>query len=108
MNLPLTGFAALLALFSLQLIKGPSDEKVGNKMRRMDLIGNAIIIVSTTITIIALTWAGVQHSWGSAAVLVPLILGLLGIGAFFVYEAKVPIEPVVPWELIANRTSCTG
>ncbi|KAG8951997.1 hypothetical protein FRC04_005330 [Tulasnella sp. 424] len=108
MNLPLTGFAALLALFSLQLIKGPSDDKVGNKMRRMDLIGNAIIIVATTITIIALTWAGVQHSWGSAAVLVPLILGLLGIGAFFVYEAKVPIEPVVPWELIANRTSCTG
>ncbi|KAG8927325.1 hypothetical protein FRC01_007660 [Tulasnella sp. 417] len=108
MNLPITGFAAILTLFSLQLIKGPSEDGLGNKMRRMDLIGNAIIIVSTTITIVALTWAGVQHSWGSAAVLVPLVLGLLGIGAFFVYEAKVPVEPVVPWELISNRTSFFG
>ncbi|KIO20949.1 hypothetical protein M407DRAFT_80977 [Tulasnella calospora MUT 4182] len=108
MNLPLTGFAALLALFSLELIKGPTEDTFKNKMRRLDLTGNAMIIVSTTITIVALTWAGVQHSWSSAAVLVPLILGLLGIGAFFVYEAKVAVEPVVPWELMSNRTSLLG
>ncbi|KAG9002658.1 hypothetical protein FRB90_011342 [Tulasnella sp. 427] len=108
MNLPLTGFAAILALFSLHLLKGPSDDTLGNKMRRLDLVGNAIVIASTTISIVALTWAGIQHPWTSAAVLVPLILGLLGLGVFFVYEAKVPIEPVVPWELINNRTSLLG
>ncbi|KAG8927326.1 hypothetical protein FRC01_007661 [Tulasnella sp. 417] len=108
LNLPLTGFAALLALFSLQLIKGPTEDTFENKIRRLDLTGNAIIIVSTTITIVALTWAGVQHPWTSAAVLVPLILGLLGLGAFFVYEAKVPVEPVVPLKLISNRTSFLG
>ncbi|KAG8924947.1 hypothetical protein FRC00_004517 [Tulasnella sp. 408] len=108
MNLPLTGFAAILALFSLQLIKGPSEDTFENKMRRLDLTGNAIIIVSTTITIIALTWAGVHYPWTSAAVLVPLVVGLLGIAAFFVYEAKIPVEPVVPLELISNRTSFFG
>ncbi|KAG8927324.1 hypothetical protein FRC01_007659 [Tulasnella sp. 417] len=108
MNLPLTGFAALLAVFSLKLIKGPTEDTLRNKIRRMDLTGNAIIIVSTTITMVALTWAGVQYSWDSAAVLVPLILGLFGLGAFFVYEAKVAVEPVVPLELMGNRTSFLG
>ncbi|KAG8956433.1 hypothetical protein FRC00_004962 [Tulasnella sp. 408] len=108
MNLPLAGFAAILAVFSLKLIKGPTEDTLRNKLRRMDFGGNAIIIVSTTISMVALTWAGVQHPWNSAAVLAPLIIGLVGIGVFFVYEAKVPVEPVVPLKLMANRTSFSG
>ncbi|KAG8982726.1 hypothetical protein FRB90_006620 [Tulasnella sp. 427] len=77
-------------------------------MRRMDWTGNAIVIASTTITVVALTWAGVQHSWGSAAVLAPLIIGLVGTALFFVWEAKGATEPVVPWELVNNRTALAG
>ncbi|KAG8925554.1 hypothetical protein FRC00_003867 [Tulasnella sp. 408] len=108
MNLPLAGFAAILAVFSLKLIKGPTEDTLRNKLRRMDFGGNAIIIVSTFIIIVALTWAGVQHPWSSAAVLAPLFTGLVGIGVFFVYEAKVPVEPVVPLKLMGNRTSLSG
>ncbi|KAG8946147.1 hypothetical protein FRC04_012002 [Tulasnella sp. 424] len=70
--------------------------------------GNLFVIAGTTLSIIAVTWAGSKHPWSSYQVLVPLILGLALIAGFFVYEAKVPAEPVVPWELVNNRTSFFG
>lgn len=72
------------------------------------LSGNLLVVVSTTITVIALTWAGTQYPWSSYQVLVPLVLGLIGLAAFFVYEFKWAKEPVVPWRLVANRTSVSG
>ncbi|KAG8922954.1 hypothetical protein FRC01_013405 [Tulasnella sp. 417] len=69
------------------------------------------------------TKAGVKYPWSSYQVLVPLIPGLLLTAAFFVaaggvngipfseglvYEAKFAIEPVVPWELVNNRTALSG
>ncbi|KAG8916187.1 hypothetical protein FRC01_003309 [Tulasnella sp. 417] len=106
MNLPLTAIAMVLVWFFLRL-KTPQDD-FNTKMRRMDWIGNGIIILATTITVVALTWAGVKYPWASYQVLVPLILGLLLTAAFFVYEAKYAVEPVVPWELVNNRTAFFG
>ncbi|KAG8939282.1 hypothetical protein FRC04_006722 [Tulasnella sp. 424] len=106
MNLPLTAIAAVLVWFCLAL-KGPQDD-LRTKMRRMDWTGNAIVIASTTVTVVALTWGGVKHSWGSAAVWVPLIIGLAGTALFFLWEAKAATEPVVPWELVNNRTALIG
>lgn len=70
--------------------------------------GNALVIGSTTSLIIAFAWAGVEHPWTSAQTLVPLLLGAAGMVSFFVWEAKFAIEPVVPWELLSNRTSAFG
>lgn len=70
--------------------------------------GNLFVIAGTTLNVIALTWAGAKHPWSSYQVLLPLILGLFLIAGFFVYEAKVAVEPVVPWELVNNRTSFFG
>jgi hypothetical protein len=57
--------------------------------------GTLLIVGSTTAVVIALTWSGVQYPWSSVHVLVPLILGLLGLVAFVVYEAFVPQFPLV-------------
>jgi hypothetical protein len=57
--------------------------------------GNAIIVASSTAVVIGLSWGGVQFSWSSARVLVPLILGLLGFLAFGMYEAYVASHPIV-------------
>lgn len=72
------------------------------------LSGNVIIIGSSTIVIVALTWAGISYSWSSVHVLVPLILGFVGLAAFLVYEDMVAVEPVVPWRIVSNRTSALG
>ena len=57
--------------------------------------GNMLIIGASTATVIALTWGGIEKPWTSAAVLVPLILGLVGLVAFVAYEALIPEYPVV-------------
>ncbi|KAI0083278.1 hypothetical protein BDY19DRAFT_998697 [Irpex rosettiformis] len=56
----------------------------------------------------ALTWGGLMHPWESTATLVPLILGFPGLGFFLFYEAKFASYPIVPFKLIANRTSLSG
>ncbi|KAG8990543.1 hypothetical protein FRB90_001730 [Tulasnella sp. 427] len=106
MNLPLTGIAATLVWFFLHL-KVP-HVKFSDKVKRMDWIGNGLIMASTTATVIALTWGGTTHPWSSYQILVPLVLGLSGLVAFFVYEAKFASEPVVPWSLVSNWTGLMG
>jgi len=70
--------------------------------------GNLIVIAGTTLAIVGLTFGGAQFPWVSAQVLAPLIIGLALIGAFLLYEAKVPVEPTIPWEVVSNRTSLGG
>lgn len=55
-----------------------------------------MIIVSSTVAVLfALATAGVEFSWGSFHILVPLIIGFLGIGAWFAVERWVIAEPTV-------------
>lgn len=68
--------------------------------------GNFLIIGASTATVIALTWGGIEKPWTSAPVLACLILGLLGLVAFVVYEALVPKYPVV--SMIAGHIHLTN
>ncbi|GJE93651.1 MFS general substrate transporter [Phanerochaete sordida] len=106
MNLPITGVAIVLVAVFLKLPTpgGSFTDKLG----RMDWIGNFLIIAASSSCVIGLTWAGVEYSWTSTQVLVPLIVGLVGIVGFFVYEATLAKEPLVPFTLISNRTVLSG
>ncbi|KAI0083127.1 Mfs1.2 [Irpex rosettiformis] len=106
LNLPITGLAALLVLAFLRLKTPPGSLK--EKLGRMDWIGNFIFIGSATSIAIALTWAGLTHPWKSAATLVPLIVGFIGLAGFLVYEEQWAAHPIVPFKLLANRTSLSG
>ena len=44
---------------------------------------------------IAFTWGGIQFAWSSVQVLVPLILGLVGLACFMAYEVLVAEHPIV-------------
>ena len=57
--------------------------------------GNAIIVTSTVACVIGLTWGGIRFPWISMQVLIPLVLGLIGLLAFVVFEYNVPREPLV-------------
>ncbi|KAF8148433.1 iron permease [Crassisporium funariophilum] len=106
LNLPLSGISFALVVIFLR-VRTP-EGSMGSKIKRVDWLGNAIIIVGTTLAIIGLTWGGSRFPWGSVEVLAPLIIGLALVVAFIVYEAKVPKEPTIPWEVISNRTSFGG
>ncbi|KAF8321090.1 MFS general substrate transporter [Clavulina sp. PMI_390] len=106
LNLPLSAVAAVL-VFTFLRMKTPEGSAT-EKLRQIDWIGNLAIIGSTASIILALTWGGVQYSWTAPHVIIPLILGGVGIAAFLVYEFTIAKHPIVPMRLFGNRTSLSG
>ncbi|KAI0709725.1 Mfs1.2 [Earliella scabrosa] len=106
LNLPICGVAFAMVFVFLKLPVPTATLK--SKLGRMDWIGNVLVISSTAAVVIGLTWGGVVYSWSSARVLAPLIVGLCGLVAFFVYEATLATNPIVPISLLQNRTSVSG
>ncbi|KAJ7457994.1 major facilitator superfamily domain-containing protein [Mycena galericulata] len=106
LNIPICGAAALLVVLFLRLRTpaGTLREKLG----RIDYIGNLLVVASTTSTVIALTWGGIQFAWGSANILVPLILGLLGLCVFLVFEFQFAKHAMVPFDVLSTRTGLSG
>ncbi|KAJ7432135.1 iron permease [Mycena galericulata] len=108
LNLPLSGIAFVLVSFFLRVRTPPGSMR--EKLARVDWVGNAIGISGITLAILGLTWAGSSYPWGSAHVLAPLIIGLVLIIAFMLYEFRMPheLEPTVPYDLLSNRNSLSG
>ncbi|KAJ7482822.1 major facilitator superfamily domain-containing protein [Mycena galericulata] len=102
------GIAFVLVSFFLRVRTPPGSMR--EKLARVDWIGNAIGISGITLAILGLTWAGSSYPWGSAHVLAPLIIGLVLIIAFMLYEFRMPheLEPTVPYDLLSNRNSLSG
>ena len=59
--------------------------------------GNTLVIGGTTAVSIAITWGGVFAPWGSSKVLVPLVVGLVVLGLFILWEARWATHPLVPY-----------
>ncbi|KAI0759699.1 iron permease [Trametes elegans] len=106
LNLPLAGIGFVLVALFLRVRTPPGS--LGEKLRRIDWLGNFLAIAGTTLVLIALTWGGIRFSWGSAHVLGPLIVGVILLGVFLAYEKLVPREPTLPLDVLANRTSFCG
>ncbi|CDO69089.1 hypothetical protein BN946_scf184992.g38 [Trametes cinnabarina] len=106
LNLPICGVATAMVLVFLKLPTPPGTLR--EKLGHMDWIGNFLVIASTTCVGLGLTWGGIKFPWSSAKVLVPLIVGLLGLAFFILYEAKWARNPIVPLMLLQNRTSISG
>ena len=76
------------------------------KLKRIDFVGNGILMASTVAILIALTYGGSRYAWSSWRIVLPLVLGLCGFGLFATYEASgIPVEPVMPGRLFIHRTS---
>nr|GAT49975.1 iron permease [Mycena chlorophos] len=106
MNLPLAAIAATLVGTFLKLKTPPGALR--DKLKRLDWFGNLLVVGSTTSMVIALTWAGTQFAWLSVQVVVPLVAGFVGLGAFLVYEALFPAFPIVPISLMDSTTAVSG
>lgn len=96
-----------MVLLFLQ-VKYNKDVTFAQKIRRIDYLGNMLLIGSTVSVLFALTYGGTLYRWSSATIITPLVIGLLGLGVFIGVETlDFVAEPVVPPRLFANRTSAT-
>ncbi|KAI0739191.1 Mfs1.1 [Daedaleopsis nitida] len=107
LNLPLCAIAFIVCLLFLRLRK-PTIESYSAAFMAIDWVGNGIIIGSASSCIIALTWAGIQYPWSSVQVIVPLVIGLVGLPAALLYDKYIATHPIVPTSIINNRTSLAG
>ncbi|KAF7930902.1 hypothetical protein EAE99_004152 [Botrytis elliptica] len=104
-NLPICAVSFALLWWFLR-VKWDRELDLWDRLRRIDVLGNCLLVASTVSVLIALTWAGSLYAWSSFRVVVPLVLGLVGLVGFFWVESSGWIaEPVMPRRLFANRTS---
>ncbi|KAH9993179.1 major facilitator superfamily domain-containing protein [Russula vinacea] len=105
-NPPICAFNAAMVLLFLRLKTPPATLR--EKFSKMDIIGNFLVTGSTTSVVIGLTWGGVQYPWSSGRVLSPLVIGLIGLVVFIIYEIYFIKPPVVPIVLRMNWTGASG
>ncbi|KAF9477032.1 iron permease [Pholiota conissans] len=105
-NLPLCGLAFVAVALFLRLKK--PEGRFQDKIFKVDWLGNLFIMASTCSVMLALTWGGIRFSWSSANILVPLILGIVGLACTIYYESRWPEHPVIPLMVLSNRTSIAG
>ena len=105
-NLPV-GAVSLLIMFFFLNVQYHSELSMINRMKRIDFVGNSILIGGTTSMLIALTYAGTRYPWSSWRTLLPLLLGFASFLVFGAFEASrfAPANPVMPPRLFSNHTS---
>jgi len=100
-NLPL-GLAAMAAL-NAPLKKLP----IAGRHHSIDILGALMLVVATTLVLLALNWAGSEFPWGS----VP-ILGLFGASALIwgllMRRLMIADEPLISLEVLRNRIVLTA
>ncbi|KAF1835366.1 MFS general substrate transporter [Decorospora gaudefroyi] len=107
LNLPIAGLAILPLLFLK--MRNPNTDSFARRLRRIDWLGNAILVLAVVSLLLSFTYAGTKNLWSSWRTIVPLILGVLGLLAFAAYEAGPWLPaPTMPPRLFRNRTAAGG
>ena len=76
-------------------------------MRRVDYGGAFLSISGLSLFLAGLQAGGYQFPWVSAEVLAPLIIGIVVIIAFIVYEAYFAKYPMVPGDIFKGQRIMT-
>ncbi|KAI0109859.1 major facilitator superfamily domain-containing protein [Daldinia grandis] len=107
-NLPIAAIALFLLVAFLH-VNYDREPSVMNRLRRIDFTGNFILVASVTSILIALAYGGTLYPWSSWRIILPLVLGFVGLGLFVAFESSrwCP-EPMTPPHLFQNRTSAVA
>ncbi|QYT01547.1 MFS domain-containing protein [Trichoderma simmonsii] len=110
-NLPIITISFVGIAFFLRLSQKPRS--LSEKLCLFDYPGSLLFIASTTTFLIPVTWGGTQYPWSGWQTIVPLILGIIGIVLFGIYEFKIhstklPQARLIPSSIFANRSACIG
>ena len=106
LNLPAVVIVMIGNWFFLTLKTEKSPIK--EKLKRVDAIGIIIFLISFICLLFSITAGGVIDPWTSPKVLVPLIVAVLGLIAFWFFEDRVPNEPMIPPRVFKERTALAG
>lgn len=107
LNLVTGGIALIYIVLFLHVKHEPKSWKTA--LSSIDYFGAALFMSSVTSLLLGLVMGGVVFPWGSANIIVPLVLGALGWIAFHFYESsRFCKNAMVPGRIFAKRTSAAG
>jgi hypothetical protein len=98
----MASMAIAVGIYLLPLKRVNGDTK--QKLLQIDYGGSILTIISSVLVLLGLNWGGVTFPWTSAAVLVPLCLGVAVFAVFLVWEAKYAKLPIIPTHIFRNKT----
>ncbi|KAJ5168933.1 uncharacterized protein N7482_004527 [Penicillium canariense] len=103
-NLPFLGVGYPLVLFFLHLRR--LESSLLEKTRQLDWTGMLLFSIGCITFVLPLSWAGTLYMWSSWRTILPLLIGVLLLGAFAFYEAR-PEMPIMPHRLFGRTASAT-
>jgi MFS family permease len=104
LNLPIGGLTLILQLIFLQ-VEFKRTMSLEEKLRRIDWIGNALLITALISIMIALSWADTRYPWSDWHILVPLLVGFAGMIIFHVWEStEYVVQPTMSSHVFTNMT----
>lgn len=105
LNLPIGG-VAFGVLFVCLRVSYNKEMSFWQKLKRIDLVGNCILVASTVSVLYALSYAGTRYLWGSWHTLAPLLVGFMGLFLFAWFQTSgLSTESLMPPRFFQNRTT---
>jgi len=75
------------------------------RLKRIDWVGSLLFVASLTSFLSAISWGGIVFEWDDWRTVLPLVVGVVGLGSWVVYEEMVAQTPMVPMEIMRNQTA---
>jgi EmrB/QacA subfamily drug resistance transporter len=78
--------------------------------REIDYLGAGLLAAAVSPLLLALTWGGDEHAWGSATILGLIAFTAVALACFIAWEVRVP-EPMLPLRLFRSpivSVTCVG
>lgn len=76
------------------------DKTRWQEVMELDFIGLILYTAGLVTLLVGLTWAGqAGHPWKSASVIVPIVVGFIGLAACFLYDFYLAKRPLFPFEV---------
>ncbi|KAF9290160.1 hypothetical protein BGZ74_000568 [Mortierella antarctica] len=78
---------------------------LGEKIKRIDILGSITLIIGLVMILLPLNWGGSTYEWNSPIIIGLLVGGFAIIGIFLLIEWKQALEPIIPFYLFKTRTN---
>jgi MFS family permease len=81
-----------------------SEKTKMQELKELDYVGLVLYSAGLVLVLLAFTWAQGTYAWASAHVIAPLIVGVVTLVAFVLYEMYMPLkQPLLPLRLFKSR-----
>ena len=85
-----------------------TDKSFLEALKDLDWIGLVVLVGSSISLLYGITTAGVLHPWVSAQSIIPLVVGVVGLALFVVYQGLWARNPLMPLRIFSRRTAAAG